>query len=139
MFKINKIPLLSSGMIAFWMSGCYYWRPILVVSPNSPPEILHSDPPFGEVMQLRLSNSNSAFVVVHDIDADDTLRFQWYISGSILLGTGETLSQEGFEGSKLVFNNVEESWHNRTLTCVVFDSSNASASISWPIEILEEN
>ena len=139
MVNYKKIPLLSCGMIALLMSGCYYWRPILVVSPNTPPEILYSDPPFGDVMQLSLSTSNSAFVVVQDLDTDDNLRFQWYISGSVILGTGETLSQDGFEGSKLVFSNVEASWHNRTLTCIVFDSSNESATISWPIEILEEN
>lgn len=121
------------------LQGCYYWRPLGVYYPNTAPEILHSDPPLGAIMELSVSNSNNAFVVVQDIDPDDTVRFQWYISGLSLLGPGESLLQDGFVGSKLEITSASESWHNRTLTCMVYDSFNASASISWTINILEEN
>ena len=119
--------------------GCIYWRTIEIISPNTIPEILHSDPPSGEIMRLSSSSSNIAFVVAQDQTPDDTLRFQWYISGAAFLGSGESLPQEGFVGSKIELTSIEPSWHNRTLTCVVYDSYNASATISWPIEILEEN
>jgi hypothetical protein len=120
-------------------NGCYYWRPLEVIAPNTPPEILHSDPPMGAVMQLSPSSSNIAFVVAQDETSNDSLRFQWYISGAAFLGAGESLPQEGFIGSKIEFTSLESSWHNRNLNCVVYDSYNASASISWPIEILEGN
>ena len=48
--------------------SCYYWRPLEVYTPNSNPEILFSDPAEGEPMQLRVSQINSAFVVVQDLD-----------------------------------------------------------------------
>jgi hypothetical protein len=119
--------------------SCYYWRPLEVYTPNSNPEILFSDPAEGEPMQLRVSQMNSAFVVVQDLDMDDTLQFQWYISGAILLGPGESFSQGEFIGSKIEIADAEESWHGRTITCVVIDSANSTATTTWPIEILEEN
>jgi hypothetical protein len=132
-------PLLI-GILAFpFFSGCYYWRPLEVYTPNSPPEILYSDPAKGAAMQIRISQRNPAFVVAQDLDADDTLQFQWFVSGAIILGPGETIVQQEFLGSKIEIQQAEESWHGRTLTCVVVDSTGSTASISWPIEILEEN
>ena len=90
-------------------------------------------------MQLNPSTPNIAFVVAQDQTENDTLRFQWYISGAAFLGSGESLPQEDFVGSKIEFTSLEPSWHNRNLNCVVYDSYNASANISWPIEILEGN
>ena len=90
-------------------------------------------------MQLSSTSSNIAFVVAQDQTTNDTLRFQWYISGAAFLGAGDSLPQDGFVGSKIEFQSIEPSWHNRTLNCVVYDSFNSSASISWMIEILEEN
>jgi hypothetical protein len=119
--------------------GCYYWRPLEVYTPNSPPEILYSDPAQGAVMQIRTSQTNPAFIVAQDTDPGDTLQFQWFISGAIILGPGETIIQQEFIGSKIDIQQAEESWHGRTLTCVVVDSTGSTASISWPIEILEEN
>lgn len=126
-------------LLFLFMNGCYYWRPLEVYTPNYPPEILYSDPSNGTTMQLQISQNNSAFVVVQDLDDSDTLQFQWFISGAILLGPGESFSQGEFVGSKITIVNAEESWHGRTLTCVVIDGSNETATISWPIEILEEN
>jgi hypothetical protein len=90
-------------------------------------------------MQMRTSQNNPAFVVAQDLDVDDTLQFQWFISGAVILGPGETIIQQDFLGSKIDIQAAENSWHGRTLTCVVVDSMGATSSISWPIEILEEN
>ena len=131
---------LLLGILAMnTQSGCYYWRPLDVYTPNSPPEILYSDPAQGAVMQIRTSQTNPAFIVAQDTDPGDTLQFQWFISGAIILGPGETIIQQEFIGSKIDIQQAEESWHGRTLTCVVVDSTGSTASISWPIEILEEN
>ena len=119
--------------------GCYYWRPLQVYTPNSTPEILFSDPAEGDPMQLRVSQTSSAFVVVQDLDLEDSLQFQWYISGAVLLGPGQSFSQGDFIGSKIELTDAEESWHGRTITCVVIDDANATATASWRIEILEEN
>ena len=100
---------------------------------------LYSDPAQGAVMQIRTSQTNPAFIVAQDTDPGDTLQFQWFISGAIILGPGETIIQQEFIGSKIDIQQAEESWHGRTLTCVVVDSTGSTASISWPIEILEEN
>ena len=122
------------------LNACYYWPPtIYVEDANNPPEILHSDPPEGSPLQVTTSASHSAFIVVQDIDADDTLRFQWWISQIGILGPGEALLQDDFAGSKIELTNIEDSWHNRTLNCVVYDDDNASAERSWTIEVLEEN
>lgn len=121
------------------ISGCLYIPPTEPLEENSPPEFLHSDPPAGEILRLTLSASRNVFVVVQDLDLNDTLRFQWYISGIGILGPGESLLQDDFIGSKIELNNADSSWHNRSLFCVVYDDSNATNSISWTIEILEEN
>ena len=121
-------------------AACYYWPPIIYVEDaNNSPEILHSDPPEGSSLQVTTSASHSAFIVVQDVDTDDTLRFQWWISQIGILGPGEALLQDDFVGSKIELNNIESSWHNRTLNCVVYDDNNASAERSWTIEVLEEN
>ena len=132
-------PLLFGVIAMHTQSGCYYWRPLEVYTPNSPPEILYSDPAQGDPMQIRTSQSTPAFIVAQDPDIDDALQFQWFISGAIILGPGETIIQQDFIGSKIDIQQAEESWHGRTLTCVVVDSTGATASISWPIEVLEEN
>jgi hypothetical protein len=121
-------------------TSCFYWPPkIYIEDENNPPEILHSDPAEGLSLQVTTSSSHSAFIVVQDIDPDDSLRFQWFISGIGILGPGEALLQDDFIGSKIELNNIESSWHNRSLNCVVYDSENESATMSWTIEILEEN
>lgn len=122
------------------LNACYYWPPIISVEvENNPPDILHSDPAEGSPFRVTTSSSHSAFIVVQDIDPNDALRFQWWISGIGILGPGEALLQNDFMGSKVELSNIEVSWHNRTLNCVVYDDDNASAEISWIIEILEEN
>jgi len=134
----NK-PLFFGALFIPLSGGCYYWQPLEVYTPNSPPEILYSDPPMGATMQMRISQLNPAFVVAQDPDVDDTMQFQWFISGAVILGPGETIVQQNFLGSKIDIQQAEENWHGRTLTCIVVDSLGATASISWPIEILEEN
>ena len=131
--------LLFGVLTMYTQPGCYYWQPLEVYTPNSPPEILYSDPPQGAVMQIRTSQTNPAFIVAQDPDIDDTLQFQWFISGAIILGPGETIIQQDFIGSKIDIQQAEDSWHGRTLTCVVVDLTGSTASISWPIEVLEEN
>ena len=132
-------PLLFGVSVLFSQSGCYYWQPLEIYTPNSPPEILYSDPAKGAPMQIRVSQNNPAFVVAQDPDVEDSMQFQWFISGAIILGPGETIVQQDFLGSKIDIQQAEENWHGRTLTCVVVDSTGSTASISWPIEILEEN
>ena len=45
--------LLFGVLTIYVQSGCYYWRPLEVYTPNSPPEILYSDPAQG-VLQIEL-------------------------------------------------------------------------------------
>ena len=145
-FKLNLNSIWNNNCFKACMlicsttiQGCSFWLPFIPISTNSPPEILHSDPPFGAAMKLSTTSPNIAFVVAQDQSEDDTLRFQWYISGSAFFGAGESLPPDGFIGSKIELNTIETTWHNRSLNCVVYDNFNASANISWPIEILEEN
>lgn len=122
------------------LTSCFYWPlRIHIEDENHPPEILHSDPSEGAVLQVTTSSSDTVFVVVQDKDPDDELSFMWSISGLGLQSGGEPLLQDDFIGSKIVLNNIEVSWHNRTLTCKVYDSERTSAEISWTIEVLEEN
>lgn len=141
-FGTCVIPLICIVFGAFGissLSGCYYWQPLEIYTPNSSPEILYSDPALGATMQMRISQNNPAFVVAQDPDPNDVLQFQWFVSGAVILGPGETIVQQEFLGSKIDILDAQETWHGRTLTCVVVDMSGETASISWPIEILEEN
>ena len=93
--------------------GCYYWRPLEVYTPNSPPEILYSDPAQGAVMQIRTSQKIQ-LIVAQDTDPGDTLSFSglslgqsfWVLVKRLFNKSSSVQDRHPTGGRKLAWKNI---------------------------------
>lgn len=116
-------------------SGCFYTLPFIEIEDNVRPEIVISSPAAGDTLVI---SSSTAMAWVAAADPDDaSLRCQWFVDGFKDLGAGIPIVDDELPGCYIYVEN-DPDFDGRTLRCIIFDASQASDEIRWPIDVLED-